>query len=142
MLINLLSFFDLLFMIPFGTKKSTKYKHNCNLFYTQAIFLFLSFYHYCVLLFYPLFSCLRFTLSIFLCVQFSCTINFSTYTSSYCLLSFLQVLCILHFIYSSVCMLIPSSRFIPSHDVSPLVTISLFSISVRLCFVSKFVCII
>ena len=51
-------------------------------------------------------------------------------------------LLVIYFIYSSVCMLIPSSRFIPSHDVSPLVTISLFSISVRLCFAFKFICII
>ena len=41
------------------------------------------------------------------------------------------------FIYDSVCMLIPTSYFIPPHHLSPLVTITFFSQSVSLSLVCK-----
>ena len=43
-----------------------------------------------------------------------------------------QVLLFIYFIHSSVCMLIPNSQSIPPLPSSPLVTISLFSMSVSL----------
>ena len=45
----------------------------------------------------------------------------------------------IYLIYSSMCVLIPSSWFIPSHSDSPLVTISLFSPTVSLFLFSKYI---
>ena len=51
-------------------------------------------------------------------------------------------LLVISFIYSRVNLLIPTSKFIPPHQLSPLVTIVYFqSLWVCFCFVNKFICI-
>ena len=120
-------------MLLFGTNKFL-HKSNCNLFYKQLIFLFLTFCNYCVLL-YTLFSFLRFVITV---QSLSCIRLFATPCIAACQasLSITNSWNLLRLM--SIELVLPSNHFILCH---PLLLLSSVFLNIRVFSSVSAVCI-